>query len=1004
MRTASITTVCLLSACSVDLDVPRGASIRCASDADCPTDTRCLAEAAVCVLPHSGDTTAPDFAEPPRLSPALAAAGTRLALDFVVDEPLAAPPEVLLGDTAALTVVASGDASERPRFSATYVVSGAEPEGLLALSVRLVDWVGNRVTRTAATATLDFTPPSIVSLVEAGAGEVTLLFSEPVLESDAAQTRLYAIAPALEVHLAVPSDDGTSVTLSTGPQRGGTTYEVTATGIRDLAGNAGAPSTVSFTGVGVVPDPRPPLLLSPASGERAFDLTAVLAWSGRTGVSRYFIEVAEDMPGLADDEVFAAPVPESPFAVDAPQTALAITLPAPLTYRWRVRSDLMPEDEHGETRALEAMDSVIHVFCPASEASCTDTGRAGNRSKPYGSIMTALADAARHDSITAVRVAARGGEAAYEEAVRLVPGVDLLGGYTQSFSEAERDPAAHATVIASSAPTTVSALDIHVPTLLEGFMVRSRAALDADAYGLFVRGSDASLQVKRCTVEGPAARAHGSFAAYVTEGGQTAEDGPRFDACTLQGGPTTEVNAPSLGLYVARGGVTVVSSTVAPGAASWMYGLHAESASVRVEDSDILVAAAAPDTTALAALRVDDSEVMVIGGRIDASGATGGGLVGRQAVWCYGSQLVMDEVLVASPDRGKGPTYGVHAQGGCGLQLNRVVVTSGALGPPGNTTALMTAALRLDGAGDVLVEDSQLDGGAVTAGRATTAGIWLGSAGMVQLLGNVIRGDDASSADGKTFSYGVYVNVAGQLLMSENVIASGRVEGLAGSDSAGVKCMDTPLLRMHNNVVRAGAALSGASSGVFVSDDPASLVNNTIIATGESTTATALALFDATSVVVNNLVLTTAGPAQRYGLAGKAHVLRNNLVFNVAPGANTWLYDASSGADVDDDVADSDIDAALAGVATVVGENLTYVVPVLQLEAVFTDPLALTSDPWDDFVLSGAGLAQNGGLNVYANPVYGTVTTDILGQPRPACMTPPCELASPAWDIGAHEQ
>ena len=73
------------------------------------------------------------------------------------------------------------------------------------------------------------------------------------------------------------------------------------------------------------------------------------------------------------------------------------------------------------------------------------------------------------------------------------------------------------------------------------------------------------------------------------------------------------------------------------------------------------------------------------------------------------------------------------------------------------------------------------------------------------------------------------------------------------------------------------------------------------------------------------------------------------------------------------------------------------------LVTLFVDPSGSVtpSDPWDDFDLAVGNPAINAGLNLFDNATYGSATVDAAGIALPTCGAPPCDAASPAWNMGA---
>ncbi|MCL4439238.1 MAG: Ig-like domain-containing protein [Firmicutes bacterium] len=114
------------------------------------------------------------------------------------------------------------------------------------------DLAGNTLggNNTAAFLGADTTPPAVVSASDVNYNTVNVVFSEKVDTLTAQTTSNYSISPSLIVKSAVTQSDGVTVKLSTSAQTGGTTYTLTVTGVKDLAGNTvgAANNTAAFIG------------------------------------------------------------------------------------------------------------------------------------------------------------------------------------------------------------------------------------------------------------------------------------------------------------------------------------------------------------------------------------------------------------------------------------------------------------------------------------------------------------------------------------------------------------------------------------------------------------------------------------------------------------------------------------------------------------------------------------------------------------------------------------
>ncbi len=325
---------------------------------------------------------------------------------------------------------------------------------------------------------LDKEPPQLLSASATDPRQVLLTFSEPVDLAAAASPDSYSIDPLLSVSAAELLPDARSVRLLVDAQRPGFEYTVTVNGVVDLVGNAIAQdSQQSFTGFGATPDRRPPEIVAPAADAVQAGASATLVWARRAYASYYTVDVALDA-------AFSMPTAGSPYRVDDPGTSVSVPITVGVRHYWRVRANTTAAGEYS-TSTFQGIADTLYVYCPNDASTCDDSQAVGNQSRPYQSISEAVV-AARALGVRKIRVAARGGGAAYSEHVVLDSGLDVRGGYTADFSAAARDISANPTVVESAVSPAVLILGAAAPTVFEGFSVR----------GL----TDVALQIEGTTV------------------------------------------------------------------------------------------------------------------------------------------------------------------------------------------------------------------------------------------------------------------------------------------------------------------------------------------------------------------------------------------------------------------------------------------------------------------------------------------------------------------------
>lgn len=101
----------------------------------------------------------------------------------------------------------------------------------------------------AGAAVVDTEAPTVLSATFTSAVDVDVRFSEPLEEVSAEAVSNYVIAPSITINSAIRDGiDASLVHLGLGAaMTNGTEYTVTATGVLDLVGNAGAASSATFT-------------------------------------------------------------------------------------------------------------------------------------------------------------------------------------------------------------------------------------------------------------------------------------------------------------------------------------------------------------------------------------------------------------------------------------------------------------------------------------------------------------------------------------------------------------------------------------------------------------------------------------------------------------------------------------------------------------------------------------------------------------------------------------
>jgi len=162
---ASALAVSLLCACTADLEIPDGARVSCASDADCPGGYVCRQNQGRC-FKAGGDVTPPGIVGTIAVSPQRVGAATAaVTVSFTTTEALGGDTAASLafdGGTKLPLAIAVKDAATHA-YELTYAPSPAQdPEGQAYLVATLSDETGNLVDVPATPAAVfDFTPPAL---------------------------------------------------------------------------------------------------------------------------------------------------------------------------------------------------------------------------------------------------------------------------------------------------------------------------------------------------------------------------------------------------------------------------------------------------------------------------------------------------------------------------------------------------------------------------------------------------------------------------------------------------------------------------------------------------------------------------------------------------------------------------------------------------------------------------------------------------------------------------
>lgn len=182
----------LVSACTVQLAVPPAAQVTCGDTADCPGESRCVAEVGLCSVPGVDDAVPPQLLELD-LQPTVGTVGTVFTLRFKVNEPLLVEPVVI--DSFEQRWVKQPESTALSyvyRYTAAFGVA----DGALSVSVRLVDHGGNLERKVAGSIVVDADGPDIypsrLTIVSRPPGENDTIAGEPETTEAGATLELFS--------------------------------------------------------------------------------------------------------------------------------------------------------------------------------------------------------------------------------------------------------------------------------------------------------------------------------------------------------------------------------------------------------------------------------------------------------------------------------------------------------------------------------------------------------------------------------------------------------------------------------------------------------------------------------------------------------------------------------------------------------------------------------------------------------------------------------------------
>jgi hypothetical protein len=327
--------------------------------------------------------------------------------------------------------------------------------------------------------------------------DVLLTFSERLSSTAATDPANYAITPELTIDDAQLLDDGAHIQLVVSEQRPELSYTVTASDLTDLLGNpmATADASQDFVGFGTA-DESQPGFVAPDDHATVTTDQVLLVWESRLGAHHYTLEVSTSPD-------FSTALAGTPWHTDT--TNAVVSVSEPVTHYWRVSSDLT-SDTPSEVRTFEPLLSTAYVYCPP-DAPCdppfenSDVFESGTRSHPFRKLSRAIDAVANAPLGEAVLVASRGDQV-YEDQLRVVPGIDVTGGYDDTFLGDPDGEARPTRVRAATGMSLVAAAITDAPTTIAHLeFIAAPSAANVAAGRLFACSNALTLSHDRFTTE-----------------------------------------------------------------------------------------------------------------------------------------------------------------------------------------------------------------------------------------------------------------------------------------------------------------------------------------------------------------------------------------------------------------------------------------------------------------------------------------------------------------------
>ena len=696
-----------------------------------------------------------------------------------------------------------------------------------------------------------------------------------------------------------------------------------------------------------------PSIISPKDGEQTyFDVTFV--WENKTFANEYKLIIATDSD-------FSNVVVDKSLKVNTYEYVVSDSI----THYWKVYTDI----SKGEIpiQAFEPLDA-IYVW---GDSPSTDTPK-GTKNKPFKNIQEAINTAYKFEKD--VKIAKVNNE--YTESIILFDGISVYGGYSNSDNWAIQDYETNVTKIRSQSSAGVTIIGIKNETILEGFTIYGDTT--GSTYAIYTSSSTSKMVIRNCNIFGGACLGE-CYGIYNTSKGDVT-----IENCKILGGYSTKTG--NTGIYNSSSSPIIKNNPLIIGGdcdLDTSYGISNINSSNPTISGNIIWGSQSGEKMTYGIYNIDSSPIL------DNNTITGGnsgiqqryGIYTSSATTEYNSEPTITNNVINSGPSPTSQVYAIYSN-----YINKEIIENNKIYIKGNNNKSGTGYYLQYGNSD----------------------------GKKIFKNNVMILDESDDV-----SYGIYIMGGTNITIENNYINSGKsINGASMAIRAQLISSTTPnYMYIKNNVLTTGTTglYSFGIDLTCMNDNTAIIANNTIITNDSKTDSgrnAGICYHSCQLNVVNNIIVSTGIGYNIYNIWEYSSTdditeIKNNLMFHVdLPSGTTFFYRDNDDTNINDSSAQEEIDVKLQTlgesnnpvISGTISGNITYPIgsKVTSLTDIFVDPNGTITpdDPWDNFKLKARNRAIDKGSNIYNNSTYDSITTDIIGNPRPS---------TGVWEIGAYE-